>query len=342
MGKILRWTVCLLFFASCRTNPVFINILAPAQVTLSNSIKKVGLLNRSIPVEERKENVLHQINSTGSMAMIREGSAESLRGLKDALMQNTRFESVRTLDSIMLNAEIIGMFASPLSWDQVEVICRDNNLDALFVLELFDTEFKVGTRLIPATVENPIQILNAIRNIEMTMMVKTGWRIYDPVAHMVVDEFSLSRSITISVNGNPAAAAEGLIKRKESVKQTANLAGHLYANRILPAWFRASRDYFIRGGSENFKIAKRKARSGNWDGAGELWMKETSSTKRKPAGRACYNMAIINEINGKPDDAIKWAQKAYEDYNVRLARNYIYILTNRKRAENLLDIQQTR
>ena len=51
---------------------------------------------------------------------------------------------------------------------------------------------------------------------------------------------------------------------------------------------------------------------------------------------ACYNMAIINEINGELDEAISWAQKSYEDYNNKLALEYVRILRNRKaKAETL-------
>ena len=92
-------------------------------------------------------------------------------------------------------------------------------------------------------------------------------------------------------------------------------------------------------GSSNFKIATRKARTGNWTGAGELWLKETTNRKRKIAGRACYNMAILGEINGDLDAAIQWAQKAYENYNNKLALKYVSLLKNRKASNQRLDYQ---
>jgi hypothetical protein len=101
-----------------------------------------------------------------------------------------------------------------------------------------------------------------------------------------------------------------------------------------------SRDYFVRG-SQNFKIARRKAESGNWDGAAALWKEETMSSKRKAAGRACYNMAIISEINGNLDEAMQWAQKSYEEYNNRLGLRYVRILESRKIRNNILEDQQT-
>ena len=40
-------------------------------------------------------------------------------------------------------------------------------------------------------------------------------------------------------------------------------------------------------------------------------------------------MAIINEINGNLEDAIRWAQQAYTDYKIKLALEYLNILEGR-------------
>jgi hypothetical protein len=72
-----------------------------------------------------------------------------------------------------------------------------------------------------------------------------------------------------------------------------------------------------------------------------LWQAETSNPKRKIAGRACYNMAIISEINGDLDAAIDWAQKSYENYGIRLALTYVNILKNRKINDAIVADQQT-
>jgi hypothetical protein len=100
-----------------------------------------------------------------------------------------------------------------------------------------------------------------------------------------------------------------------------------------------TRDYFVKG-TNNLEIAKRKAQTGKWDEAGKLWELETENPKIKIAGRACYNMAIINEINGSLDDALGWAQKSWEDYKTRQALKYIRILENRKYNSELLKIQE--
>ena len=51
-------------------------------------------------------------------------------------------------------------------------------------------------------------------------------------------------------------------------------------------------------------------------------------------------MAIINEINGDLDEAIGWAQKAYEDHNNKLALEYVRILRNRQARSAQLKRQE--
>ena len=50
-------------------------------------------------------------------------------------------------------------------------------------------------------------------------------------------------------------------------------------------------------------------------------------------------MAILGEINGDLDAAIKWAQKAYENYNNKLALQYVNILKNRKKINQRAEYQ---
>ena len=79
-------------------------------------------------------------------------------------------------------------------------------------------------------------------------------------------------------------------------------------------------------------MTKRRARAGDWDGAADLWHQEIDNKKAKVAGRAHYNMAISNEINGNFNEAVDWATKSYTDYNNKEALDYLRIL--KRRIEN--------
>jgi hypothetical protein len=173
----------------------------------------------------------------------------------------------------------------------------------------------------------------------MQVRIKTGWRIYYPAGKMILDEFITDDAITNSGKGiNPLIAAKALTGRKEAVRDVSERNGHNYAYRLLPYKIRVTREYFVKG-TDNFKTAKRKAQMGLWDDAGELWKKETGNHDSKIAGRAAYNMAIISEINGDLSEALKWAQKAWGDYNIKLALDYTRILENRLYKSDVLKEQ---
>lgn len=317
------------------------NVMEPAPVTVPSYIKVVGVINRSLASEETKKvNVIDEVLSAEGPELDKAGAIESINGLKDELMKNERFTDVVILD-LDLRTTGSGIFPSPLTWEAVQEICKRNHVDALFSLELFDTDTKISYSTSPVTLKTPLGDIPALEHqANMVTVVKTGWRIYDPAGRNILDEYSTSQSLTFSGKGiNPVVAAEGLLGRKDAVKQTANNAGHQYAQGILPYSIRVTRDYYVKG-SNNFERAKRKAQTGNWDEAGKLWEKETTNSNDKIAGRACYNMAIINEINGELDTAISWAQKAYEDYNNTLALNYVKILRNRRVRVDRLRTQQ--
>lgn len=340
---MLRHSLLLLLlinFVSCAMNDMTIRVQSPAPVTISPAVKRVGIINRSLPApDERNNSTLHTVLSGETFALLEAGSEESIRGLTDALAENNRFESVQVISGVNLYNPAPGSFQSPLSWDEVERICNRNELDALFVLETFDTELKILPSTIPMQLANVNQVINAIQQISISTIVKSGYRIYDRKVRIVADEYATQQQLTFQSDGNPLVTVDGLMRRKEYVKQTANRDGRLYAERILTYWHRVSREYFVRG-SDRMKVAKRRARTGNWDGAAELWRKDVENPKRKTAGRACYNMAISNEINGNLDEAIRWAQRSYEDYKIRPALEYVNVLKRRKAQERLAAYQE--
>jgi hypothetical protein len=328
---------------SCKTTElVYISVLKPAPVTVPAYIKNVGVVNRSTIATQNK--VLDAIDKVFTMEganLDKAGAEASIGGLTDMLLKNNRFTNVNALNQVALSSNVPGLFPSPLAWDTITKICTENKVDALFVLEIFDTDSKISYAATPVTIKTPIGNVPGIEHqASMLTLVKTGWRIYDPAGRNILDEYPIARDITFSGKGiNPVAAAGALLDRKEAVKEVSNKVGQDYAYRIIPYWIRVTRDYYVKG-TDNFKIAKRKAQTGNWNGAAELWKKETNNPNSSIAGRACYNMAIICEINGELDLAIQWSQKAYENYNNRLALHYVNLLKNRKNSNEVLKQQQ--
>lgn len=342
MKKYAIIILAAMLLVSCKTNELYINVLQPAPVTMPPYIKKAGIINRSMPSDETKlVDIIDMALSLEGADLDKDGALESIKGLREELLNNKRFDEVKIIDNTEFKASRIGFLPPPLSWEIVDMLCKESGTDALFALERFDTDTKLnistGTGDLNVKLSNLPALLSSTA---MEVIIKTGWRIYDPSGKSIIEEFSFAESIVYSGRGvNPVAAVQGLLSRKEAVKEVSKIAGHKYATRILPFRLRVTRDYYVKG-TDNFKIAKRKARMGKWDEAGELWEKETNNPRAKIAGRAVYNMAIINEINGRLDDALGWAQKAYEDYRDRRALRYVRILETRRYNNEILRIQE--
>jgi hypothetical protein len=341
MKKFSPVLLVLLVLVSCKTDQLYLNVWEPAPVTVPTYVKSVGVINRSIPTDETK--VFDEIDKVFTLEGVdldRDGALEAIRGLSDELLNNNRFTEVKTLNDIDFRTSRLENFPTPLSWEIVGQICQETGTNALFSLEKFDTDTRVSYSANKVNIETPLGSIPGIEHqADMETTVKTGWRIYEPVGKSILDEYLESESIANSGRGiNPLVAAKALTGRKEAVRQVSSKAGQNYAFRILPYKIRVYRDYFVKG-SDNFKTARRKAQMGQWDEAGELWKKETGNHKMKIAGRAAYNMAILSEINGDVDEALNWARKAWGDYNVKLALDYVRILENRQYKSNVLEQQ---
>ena len=321
------------------TNKVTMSVQEPAVVTLPSDLKQVGVIDRSLPgTESGILETVDQFFSLKSPEMDKKGAEAAVSGLFEELRKNNRFTKIKRVDASRLDNPSYGVFPAPLAWDRVDELCREYGLDGLFSLEFFDTDSKIDYSSRRVTIEGPLGVeIPALEHVaEVRTTIKTGWRIYDNNGRNIIDEFVTSESVVTGGRGiNPAEAARAVTGRTEAVQTISGHTGRNYAQSILPYWTRVSRDYYVRG-NDNFKTAKRRAQTGNWDGAAELWYLETQNSRRKIAGRAHYNMAIISEINGELDEAIDWAAVAYEDYGDKRALRYLRTLQNRKvRADRL-------
>jgi hypothetical protein len=312
-------------YSCSSTNLMSLTVTEPATVSLPPNAKSAAVVNRSLAADDGRT-VGGRTFSLETKDLQAAGAGASLAGLTDALVRSNRFDTVKKLSHLDLRSYGAGVFPVFLSWDTVETICRENHVDVLFSLELFDPGSTVGLNI-----ANFVQVLNA------KTQVKTGWRIYDPNTRTILDQFFINRDLNCQA-GNFLTVGSAQVGRKEAVIIAGNRTGEDYATRVTPYFLRVSRYYYVRGNAK-FSIAKRMAQAGDWDGAGNIWREATKSPSGKVAGRACYNMAIISEINGDLNGALQWARKAFEVYRTSYALNYANILQERQSNDAVLKSQ---
>lgn len=345
-GTITIWTLLLaiVILSSCSaTNSLKLSVIEPAPVYIPSEIQTIGIIDRSMPTAKNETmDKIDKILSFEGKNLDKDGARQTVVGLFDELVNSDGFYEVKIIDSIDVINPGLGVFPSALSWETVERICYENDVDAIFALSFYDTDTKIDYKAIPITIEGPLGLkIPAIENhTKASTIIKAGWRLYDPISKFIRDEYAINEYIeAVGVGINPMKAVEAIvIGRKENILQVSNNIGHSYALRLFPYKIRVERDYYVKG-TNNFEIAKRRAQTGDWDGAAELWELEVTNPKKKVAGRAYYNMAIINEINGDLDKAVDWASKSYTDYENKEALGYMKILKYRIEKNKQLEQQ---
>ncbi len=333
LSKILLGICIVTIFIGCGSKKsVRTEVTKPPIVSLDTSVKRIGILDRSIPSDESVGlDQVDKILSIEGKKLDEDGAKQALIALKTSLLQNPRFTDVKVLTTRLQENPGGGIFPSALSWDQIEDLCKKNNVDAIFTLALYDTDATATYDVKNTKVEGPLGIeIPAIRHIvNIITRIKTGWRIYDPVNKKVCDQLTVNEKTTATGSGiNPIKAIEAAKNRKQSVLQISQKIGSDYALRLLPYKDNVYRDYYVKA-TPSFEMAKRRVETGQWEGAAELWEKETANPDPEIAGQACFNMAFYNEIKGDYTKAIEWATKSYTDYENKNALRYIDDLKER-------------
>ncbi len=342
-NQILFYLFSALVLVGCSaTNNLTMSAVEPAPITLSKDVTRIGIINRSLPSAGNKTaDKIDKILSAEGLNLDKHGSEAAVLALKDQLAQNEAIEQIIIIDDLADLRKGLSVFPSTLPWSEIETLCEEYKVDAIFSLAFYDTDTKVSYKATMMEIPNDLGVKVSVPAHELTLntLIENGWRVYDPYNRRIADELAFSDHVIATGNGiNPIKAYEAIIGRKEAILHQSKYMGMDYARRLLPYKHRVRRDYFVRG-TDNFKIAQRRAQAGDWEGAADLWHQETTHRDPKIAGRACFNMAISNEINGDLDKAMQWASRSYTDYNNNYALGYLNTLKYRARQKEVLNRQ---
>ncbi len=377
MKKLFLFSIITSFLASC-TSTINLPVLKPADVTLPQDIQKFTLVNRTKPDKKNQLwNIVEGALTGEGVYQDREGADQCLSGLMSIMQQTPRYTITQA--SIEYKGTGTEQFALPLPWEEVDLLCKQYNSEALIVLESFDTDSKMTFDSKPVQVKapaydcwdknknrvnDPAEDINhdgkwntldcpegsaqipgeTVNTTEYythaRMEVKSGWRIYFPKEKRIVDENRFSDFMTFDGKGaTQEQATAQLPNKRDCVKKTGYHAGTVYGFRISPQWISVSRNFYTKG-NDNMKAAGKKARAVNdWTGAMELWKKEALNSDSKIAWHASYNMAVGCEREGNLDAALEWAKKSFNINQKSAPAQYINALNFRISEKKRLDEQ---
>ena len=164
------------FLVACKTSSVSLEVLVTAQITIPQHIKKVAVVNRSLP--SKKElfyNIIEGFFTGESIMGDREGSDNCVKGLANKLNVNPRIGAV-VVSGHDLRGTGTREFPVPLDWGEVQKLCTEYQADALVCLETFDSDvwFNKGMQQIKSKTKSDKDTIINKYVAELKMNVNSG------------------------------------------------------------------------------------------------------------------------------------------------------------------------
>ncbi len=326
MRTILLFLILALpvLFNSCKTSTVYTNVLVPAEITIPQHIQTVGVLNRSLPAKgEGWSNFLEGFITGESIMADREGSYNVCKGLAYKVNTNPRFKA-QLMEGEDLRGTGTKEFPVPLTWPEVDALCKKYNVDAIVSLETFDSDINMrsSSRQVERSVNGENRMVTEFLS-DLNIRVNAGWRIYDNLNKRIIDQNVFYDDKGWSgVGATPEEALRKLPSKRAAINDAGYFSGEMMGVRISPNWVRVSR-YYYKKGDDRLKRAKAFVKVNNWKEAVVLWSQVAKHPDPKIAGRACHNMALAAEMEGDLVVALEWANRAYKDHMLKRERDYI-------------------
>jgi len=324
---MLPFLVALLSTSSCKvtecTRTISIEIMKPVVSAFPESVDTVAIFNWAI-----------QMNDTRTLYNFGRGnlpcdttlsdfelSNNCVDGLTSFLEQEAYFEKVNNYHDSRNNLHDDSLMMYPSS-----DLFESTNADALIFLDFLQFENEVSV-FYDATYRTRVALSWSI-----IFKDNTPSAIYNQIDTLYFDKQQYSDIQSKNQN------------KKLIYQDAARYLGKRFGTKIIPSWITDERGYYHSIHPEMRK-AEKFVTHNEWLKAGEIWNKQSKNKNQKIAAKACYNMALACEMEGKYDLGIEWLI----DSNNILTKNnfehranchrYMRILTLRKYEVERLEKQ---
>ncbi len=312
---------------SCSTTrDISIATIAPSPVDFSSQIKKIGIINASQRGEmDIFSNRLEQLIAMEEKWLEEKGTDAALTGLFNELVQDKRFVSIQILKNLPDQVPAFNSVPTEEAWESIANLCAKNNVDAIFALASHktNTAFKLRKTKVDDTGMMREKFKVKGKEITLKTLIENGWRVYDPYQKLVIDDFTSNEEIVSSAKGvNSLAALKAIDNRRKLLFDKSKQSGSNYGLRMQPQEIEIVRKFY-KNENQNFKLADQSILNNDIPRAYELLETEATSLSPKVKGKACFNLAVLNEYNGKLNEALSWALKSYEIKKNKKTKSYI-------------------
>jgi hypothetical protein len=317
--KIILFLMPLIGLVSC-TNNIGINVMHPAEIAIPADLDSVLIVDRSKMSKgsgKQIGNVLEGILTGEPIAGDKYGRKGCLENLEFMIASNDRLSIVHREVIVLENPN--GNFDNkePLKANFLDSVCKKYGADGVIALEHFDSDRALNSNGYPVG----------------EAYVTTRWRLYYPNTKSIIDEHGFQtygQGYQTSIIDFPT--------QYKAIYNAGAQASDWYIKRIVPSWYAESRMYYVSG-SKEMKIAKKQVQVENWGEAKFMWEAVINDTSNpKLLGKATYNLAVANEMEGNLEMAISWANKSARTGN-KYAPKYANILKRLQNEQPLIEDQ---
>jgi len=322
-------------------NSVWVNItlVRPSELVMPEYIKSIALIDRT-KQDETPQNKAEQI-LTGEVFRQDEQAALKLgEGFLEACSGTKRFITVLTAERFTGDGTK-STFPTPMDWDMVTELCDKYQTDALFSIEIFDTDFILTNAPVKIDTKDDAGKIHTRLEFRATgvAVINLGIRVYDAANRVILDEYRTTHRMNFDAQGGTLQAAlNQILDKVEATNKASFDAGFMYGERITPTYYQVTR-YFFDHPKKTLGKGVRYSQVGDWKNAIEAWMKPVNGDDRKDAGRAAYNIAVAYEVLGDMEKAKEWAARSHTEFAEKDADEYYKMLCNRVIEERIVKQQ---
>lgn len=295
-----------LMWWGCVTSvPYQMQVIRPAQITIPPLIKSVMVIDNSFPLTDSVGVNVFMQDTFATQIFFRD-VVDSIamvvnKGLAQELAARRFFDTVHVIP-VSFNGPL-GFDGKPLMLDRVALLSDSMNVDGAVVLNSYG--YEPALKYTHSDIYGFYDCIQSIRFVVEWLFVdaRTGISLD---RHIQVDTLYWRGSVNgllYPVDGIPDLAA--------AIVETGKYMGYYHADRLAPYWEPVVRHYYPRG-SGYYPEAQSWVILNKWDEAEKIWFHLYKGSRGAEKARLAMNIALAKEIQGKMEDAARWAYHGWE------------------------------
>ncbi|WP_205503325.1 DUF6340 family protein [Rufibacter psychrotolerans] len=276
------------------TSILYLDREQPAVVQLPDSTLSLLLV-------QRYDASLLPYKKDRKIEVYRDGARQALDAVQHELSLDSGFQVVLADSSLFLKKSTEERL---LNQQKVQQLCREYNTSLLLVLDTLDAYMEQTT-----VTRDKDEKGNVSKTAEYSLVVTAKWKLFNQEGKLL-DEAFLTQSEPYSsraVISGLFALGPAMANAGEAVNRNAASLGRQYAQRFYPTKLTIAKEYYHQ---KELAQAAEMIRLSEWEKASELLVPLASGKASAVTGKAAYNLAVINEIQGNLPEAKRWADVA--------------------------------